>query len=144
MMSLGLMVYLVARKIPEISDAMPQEAEQQTGLWVRIELMLGKLPLDKFDFIISQFFEKNIRKAKLFLATLDNYLTHHLEQFKKVKHRAHRKQEKKFALFEEASELAEGRGEQSGQDAEMQAANRAVDFDDAKVADSAKRVENTK
>lgn len=101
MLSLGVLVYMAARKIPQISDTLPEEnIGQPKGFWHQVELALGKLPLDKFDFVVSQFLEKNIRKMKLFLARLDNYLTHHLEQFKKVKQRAHRKQQKKFALFE--------------------------------------------
>lgn len=105
MLSLGLMVYIAARKIPQITDTVSEDvAGQPTGFWHQIELMLGKLPLDRFDLLISQFLEKNIRKVKLLLARLDNYLTHHLEQFKKIKHRAHRKQQKKFALFEEQGE----------------------------------------
>ncbi|AKM78087.1 MAG: hypothetical protein UY31_C0002G0017 [Candidatus Wolfebacteria bacterium GW2011_GWE1_48_7] len=110
MLSLGMLVYMAARKIPQISDTVPEEnIGHPKGFWHQIELILGKLPLDKFDFAVSQFLEKNIRKMKLFLARLDNYLTHHLEQFKKVKQRAHRKQEKKFALFEstETSERQE-------------------------------------
>jgi CHASE3 domain sensor protein len=109
MISLGLMVYMAARKIPQITDTVPEEtAGQPTGFWHRVELILGKMPLDRFDLLVSQFLEKNIRKVKLLLARLDNYLTQHLEQFKKIKHRAHRKQEKKFALFEEQNEVKEG------------------------------------
>lgn len=108
MLSLGLMVYMAARKIPQITDTVPEESTgQPTGFWHRVELMLGKLPLDKFDLLFSQFLEKNIRKIKLVLARFDNYLAHHLEQFKKIKQRAHRKQQKKFALFEDQSEAKE-------------------------------------
>ena len=105
MLSLGLLVYLAARKIPEISDTLPEDMTgQPKGFWHQIELLLGNLPLDRFDLAVSQFLEKNIRKMKLFLARLDNYLTHHLEQFKKVKHQTHHKQQKKFVLFESAPE----------------------------------------
>lgn len=105
MLSLGLMVYLAARKIPQITDTVPEEMTgHTTGFWHTVELILGKMPLDRFDLLFSQFLEKNIRKMKLGLARFDNYLTQHLEQFKKIKHRAHRKQEKKFALFEEQAE----------------------------------------
>jgi hypothetical protein len=105
MLSLGLMVYMAARKIPQITDTVPEQTSgQPTGFWHRVELVLGRLPLDKFDLLFSQFLEKNIRKIKLLLARLDNYLAHHLEQFKKIKQRAHRKQQKKFALFEEQSD----------------------------------------
>lgn len=108
MLSLGMLVYMAARKIPQISDTVPDEnIGQPKGFWHQVELILGKLPLDRFDFAVSQFLEKNIRKMKLLLARLDNYLNHHLEQFKKVKHRAHKKQQKKFVLFE-SSEAAEG------------------------------------
>ncbi|OGM94181.1 hypothetical protein A2524_00695 [Candidatus Wolfebacteria bacterium RIFOXYD12_FULL_48_21] len=108
MISLGVLVYLAARKIPQISDTVDEDTTGQSkGVWYRIELLLGRLPLDRFDLAVSQFLEKNVRKMKLILARLDNYLTHHLEQFKKVKQRTHRKQQKKFALFESA-ETAEG------------------------------------
>lgn len=121
MLSLGMLIYMAARKIPLISDTVPEEnVGQPKGFWHQVELMLGKLPLDKFDFAVSQFLEKNIRKMKLFLARLDNYLTQHLEQFKKVKHRAHRKQQKKFALFE-STEAPEG-GEEPSASAEQEEA----------------------
>lgn len=106
MFSLGVMVYIAARKIPQISDTVPEDLTgQPKGFWHQVELMLGRLPLDRFDLAFSQFLEKNVRKMKLVLARFDNYLTHHLEQFKKVKHRTHRKQQKKFALFEPADAL---------------------------------------
>ena len=137
MLSLGVLVYMAARKIPQISDTVPEEvAGQPKGFWHQVELVLGKMPLDRFDLAVSQFLEKNIRRMKLFLARLDNYLTHHLEQFKKVKHRAHRKQQKKFALFE-PSETMEGRGEQAGQDAEIRNL-------DNKEAAGGQSIENTK
>ncbi|OGM93276.1 hypothetical protein A2333_02760 [Candidatus Wolfebacteria bacterium RIFOXYB2_FULL_49_7] len=108
MISLGVLVYLAARKIPQISDTVAEDTTGQSkGVWYRIELLLGRLPLDRFDLAVSQFLEKNVRKMKLVLARFDNYLTHHLEQFKKVKQRTHRKQQKKFALFEPA-ETVEG------------------------------------
>lgn len=119
MLSLGVLVYLAARKIPQISDTLPEDTTgQPKGFWHQIELILGRLPLDKFDIAISQFLEKNIRKMKLTLARFDNYLTHHLEQFKQVKHRTHKKQQKKFVLFENAEGAVEG-GEEQGRSTEM-------------------------
>ena len=131
MVSLGILVYLAARKIPQISDMAPEDAiGQPKGVWHRIELVLGRLPLDRFDLAVSQFLEKNVRKMKLVLARLDNYLTHHLEQFKKVKHRTHRKQQKKFALFE--APIAES-GEQGvhGGGIEGEAPERTVESPEA-------------
>lgn len=115
MLSIGTLVYVAARKIPQISDTVPEDTTgQPKGAWHRIELLLGRLPLDRFDIAISQFLEKNVRKMKLLLARLDNYLTRHLEQFKKVKQRTHRKQQKKFALFEAPVAGLEDQGTHGG------------------------------
>lgn len=131
MLSLGMLVYMAARKIPQISDTVSEEvAGQPKGFWHQVELLLGKMPLDKFDLAVSQFLEKNIRKMKLFLARLDNYLTQHLEQFKKVKHRARRKQEKKFALFE-STETPEGQGNPATDAERQEAQARSIEAPEA-------------
>lgn len=139
--SLGVLVYIAARKIPQISDTVPEDTTgRPTGFWHRFELVLGRLPLDRFDLAISQFLEKNVRKMKLFLARLDNYLTHHLEQFKKAKQRTHRKQQKKFALFMPSATNTED----SGMHADISEGGRTAESPEAIAKEEARLSKPTK
>ena len=131
MFSLGVMVYVAARKIPQISDTIPEDLTgQPKGFWHQVELLLGRLPLDRFDLALSQFLEKNVRKTKLLLARFDNYLTRHLEHFKKVKHRTHRKQQKKFVLFESAGD-SEGQADLNASAEREEAQGRSTESPEA-------------
>ena len=103
LLSLGLMVYIVARKIPVISDNV-DEIESHNSVSSKIESLINSIPLDKIDFVLSQFLEKTLRKTKLLLMKLDNYLNHHLEKFKNVKQATNLQKEKKLALFEKLTE----------------------------------------
>ncbi|MDI6717846.1 MAG: hypothetical protein QMD86_02285 [Patescibacteria group bacterium] len=102
MLSLGVMVYLAARKVPQISDTIEETGNPH--FFGKFDRILGALPLEKLDYLFSQFLEKNIRKMKLFLMKFDNYLNRHLEKFKTAKHI--RKHSKKFALFDEGGNNA--------------------------------------
>ena len=97
------MVYIVARKIPVISDNV-DEIESHNSVSSKIESLINSIPLDKIDFVLSQFLEKTLRKTKLLLMKLDNYLNHHLEKFKNVKQATNLQKEKKLALFEKLTE----------------------------------------
>ena len=98
-----MMVYIIARKIPVISDNM-DEIESHNSVSSKIEKLINSIPLDKIDFILSQFLEKTLRKIKLLLMKLDNYLNRHLEKFKNVKQATNLQKEKKLALFEKLTE----------------------------------------
>ncbi len=100
MISLGTMIYLVARKVPQISDAVEEEQPHSKNIFKRIDSFISSLPLEKIDFAVSNFLEKILRKLKLFLMKIDNQLTHHLEKFKTIKDANHKENSKKFALFE--------------------------------------------
>lgn len=99
LVSFGLMVYLVARKIPVISDTI-EEGGAHRGIFAKTENFLSSIPYDKIDFLLSQFLEKTLRKTKLYLLKLDNQLNKHLEKFKNVKMQTHLRKEKKLALFD--------------------------------------------
>lgn len=93
------MIYLVARKVPQISDAIEEGQPHSKNIFKRIDNFISSLPLEKIDFAVSNFLEKILRKLKLFLMKIDNQLTRHLEKFKTIKDANHKENSKKFALF---------------------------------------------
>lgn len=98
MVSLGLMIYLAARKIPQIADTV-EDASRQSGLFHKIDRILGNLPLEKADFLFSQIFEKVLRKLRLLFMKLDNQMAKHLDRFKN-KQSENSESSKKLHLFE--------------------------------------------
>lgn len=82
MLSLGVMIYLVARKVPQIIDVIDENPAGSRKLFAKIENFIDSLPAEKVDFFVSQLLEKMFRKLKLFSMKLDNQLAHHLKKFK--------------------------------------------------------------
>lgn len=79
MLSLGTVIFLVARALPRISDfeASAGETEKCEKRW------WSALPLEKIDKIFNAFLEKTLRRVKLILMKLDNMVSRHLGKFKK-------------------------------------------------------------
>lgn len=98
MLSLGIMIYLVARKVPQIIDIVDENNTGGQKLFSKIDKFIASLPLEKIDFVVSQVLEKALRKLKLLLMKLDNQLTHHLKKFKA--NSSVNGENKKPALFE--------------------------------------------
>lgn len=109
MSSLAVMIYLLARRVPQIIDTVSEESLilRERSLWGRVDRFISKFPMEKIDFTLSQFLEKIIRKMKLLLMRIDNYLSRHLEKFKKIKHSARRNEEKRFHLYKEVMQEKE-------------------------------------
>jgi hypothetical protein len=84
MLSLGIMIYLVAKKIPQIVDVIDESQKGGEKVFSKIDKFIASLPLEKLDFIFSQMLEKMMRKFKLYVMKLDNQLSHHLKKFKKT------------------------------------------------------------
>ena len=88
--SLGAMIYLIARKIPLISDRAEENGLMHPkGFFGKVEFMIESLPLEKMDFAFSRFFEKKLRQLRIGLMKMDNYLVKHLETFKNIKNARH-------------------------------------------------------
>lgn len=110
MLSLAIMVYMVARKVPQLDDTVSVEiTPKQTGLAGKIDKVFDKVPLERLDFWFTQVLEKFLRKSRVFLLKLDNKLVHHLEKFKRIKRSQEQMKAKKFELFESAQPITDNR-----------------------------------
>lgn len=94
-----MIIYLVARKVPEISDATGNQA-MRPKILRKAASLVGSLPMEKLDFFTSQLAEKIVRKLRVYILELDNYLSKHLENFKRIKKFQGENRIKKYSLFE--------------------------------------------
>lgn len=77
MASLGLVLYLVARGVPRVSDAeVAAPAERQVPHWVTDFF-------ERFDMKVLAVAEKFIRRARLWIMKLDTALLDRLHRFRK-------------------------------------------------------------
>ncbi len=90
------MVYLIARKAPQIGDDIIGQPKS------RFDYLFVSLRLEKIDPILHNFLEKLLRKMKLFLMKLDSITNNYLEKIKKYKINDNGKNgESKPSLFEQ-------------------------------------------
>lgn len=101
MASLGIMIYLVARGVSRVSDTI-DEGIQNNHKNV-FDKFVDLLPLEKIDLMISEYFEKILRKIKLVLMKWDNIVTNYLDKIKKTNGNGKNNGEKKPSLFSEDS-----------------------------------------
>ncbi|MBI2591435.1 MAG: hypothetical protein HYW34_02040 [Candidatus Brennerbacteria bacterium] len=78
--SLGAIIYLVSRALPRINDV---EIEVKTPL-ARFDSFLAKLPLEKLDAIFGSFLEKALRRFRVGVLRLDNWLNYKINQVKET------------------------------------------------------------
>lgn len=78
LVSLGLIVYLFARAVPRIAHNRPEDVQPLSGF----DRFIGKLPLEKIDRGLHSFFEKGLRKMRIVLMKIDNYINSHLKSLK--------------------------------------------------------------
>lgn len=97
------MIYLVAKKVPQIIDVVDENPGGSQKVFSKIDKFISSLPMEKFDFVLSHALEKMIRKFKLYVMKLDNQLTQHLRKYKS-KTAASAESLKKLSLFEKESE----------------------------------------
>lgn len=75
--SLAIMIYLLARALPRVTD---EHGVMPSGVFDRL---VEKLPLQRIDLMISSFFEKLLRKAKVLVLKLDNTINEYLAQVRR-------------------------------------------------------------
>jgi hypothetical protein len=80
MISLGAIIYLIARAAPRVGDTADLTAKNYQS---RLDKFIASLPIEKLDFIFSSFLEKILRKMRVFLLKWDNLLTKHLNKIVK-------------------------------------------------------------
>ncbi len=77
MASLAVLVYLVARAIPRVSE-MPTNTLKRDY----VGEIAKKIPFEKIDAFLNSFAAKFLRKAKIITLKLDNWISGHLNKFK--------------------------------------------------------------
>lgn len=94
MVSLGTIIYLVARAVPRVNENAKFERRENY-----FDALFKKLPIEKADAFASMIAEKTLRKFKILVLRLDNLLTKQLKNFK-----SEPSNEDRPALFEKKEE----------------------------------------
>ena len=77
--SLAMMIYMLARALPRITDELHQTAVHVSFF----DRLIDRLPMERIDIVISTFLEKLLRKFKLFVSKLDTVINAHLARVRK-------------------------------------------------------------
>jgi len=76
-LSLGIIIYILARAVPRITE---------TGKVIhapgRFDKLLSRLPLKQIDEKVNVFFEKSLRKFKVSILKMDNFVDKSLTKVK--------------------------------------------------------------
>ena len=75
--SLGLIIYLMARALPRVSDVEPRRGPNI------FDRLIKKVPTQKIDQGINSFLVKSLRKIKVVLLKIDNFINHRLGKLSK-------------------------------------------------------------
>lgn len=78
LVSLGIIVYLFARALPRVASNHPEDLQPLGGF----DRFISRLPLEKIDRGLHSFFEKALRKMRIVLMKVDNYINSHLKNIK--------------------------------------------------------------
>ena len=73
-LSLGTVIFLIGRAVPRLG-----EGEGEPG---KVNRLLSKLPIHKYDAVIAGFLEKSLRKIRVFLLRVDNGVSGFLKKIK--------------------------------------------------------------
>ena len=111
MLSLGMIIYLMARAVPRVGDEAVGNINHQKN---KFDLLFSYLRVEKFDIIFNNFVEKLLRKLKLLLMKLDNFTNNSLNKVKKYKMNGNGEKngEEKPNLFENKTETTENNKEE--------------------------------
>jgi len=106
MLSLGTMIYLIARTVPKIGDEITEDIISPRN---KFDRLFSYLRVEKFDAVFNKFVEKLLRKLKLVLMKLDNFTNNYLNKVKKYKMNGNGQKngEEKPSLFENKTEASE-------------------------------------
>lgn len=75
--SLGAMIYLLARALPRVSD---EHGVLPPGFFDRL---VDRLPLDRIDIALSAMLERTLRKIKILILKMDNVVNSYIEQVRR-------------------------------------------------------------
>jgi len=77
--SIGIMVYMVVRKLPQVRGFEDRPTDER-GLAKKFFLKTGNNWANKLDQKLINVVEKVLRKMKVLLMRMDNYVSHHLKK----------------------------------------------------------------
>ena len=77
MVSLAIIIFLMARALPRISETEIANIPKSKNSW------WSSFPFEKIDAAVESFLEKILRKIKLILMRTDNTVSKQLNKFKK-------------------------------------------------------------
>jgi len=80
--SLGLIIYIFARAVPRVGEA---ETPRGSGFF---DKLMAKLPMAKIDRSLDSFFAKFLRKLRVVIMKLDNFINHRLGKLKKKENKS--------------------------------------------------------
>ena len=80
--SLGLVIYLLAQAVPRVEET---ETPRGSGFF---DKLMKKLPMAKIDKSLDSFFAKFLRKVRVVIMKLDNFINHRLGKLKKKENRS--------------------------------------------------------
>lgn len=75
--SLATIVYLMARALPRVQQ---EEMAAGSAFKQRLEQLIKKIPLSKFDKSLSKFNEKTLRKSRVIVLRIDNFISNRLNK----------------------------------------------------------------
>jgi len=76
MVGFGGMVYMIARGTPRIDDRLEEKEKSKLDRW------FSKIPIEKIDITLSNFLEKFLRRLRVYLLRMDNFLAGRLNKIK--------------------------------------------------------------
>lgn len=76
--SLGSIIYLLARAVPRVTD---EAAPTRPANF--FDKLMAKLPMEKIDQDINSFLAKFLRKSKVIILKIDNFINHRLGKLSK-------------------------------------------------------------
>lgn len=105
MISLGTIIYLIARAAPRVGDI--EESFKKETFHGKLDKLIAKIPFERIDIFFSSNFEKMLRKIKLWLMKWDNLLAEHLKKIKQNNDAGAKEEKNLFFSLEEDKQKEE-------------------------------------
>ena len=100
LISLGIMVYLIVRTLPRVNGF--ELAQHQEAARKRLTVRIKQEWVDMLDAKMVRFLEKTLRRAKVWLLRVDNYVSRHLDSIM-MRGISKKDSDQQLSIFEEDS-----------------------------------------
>ena len=80
-LSLGVILFIMARAVPRIQSN--SEVISQGSKFDYFDRILAKIPLNRLDFLMNTFLSKTLRRIKVVVLKIDNFITNYLNKLLK-------------------------------------------------------------